>query len=884
MSNPVCLRKNHLKPTLACYLSPHSVGSDFYHIRIGTYIIPMPIALSILNWLASFFARLFKMTNFDVNHSIMTREMVENFCNNYYIPDEVHPVAPGRDKTITQFPEGKVGVYTRFFDYCGYRIPFTKFFMAVLRYFRIHISQLSPFGAARVSHFEVLTRVLDLAPSVTVFRAFYTRTYSDGLFSFAKRSPSSPSCFPKPPDSIKNWSDHFFWVDAKVFPIPVSLYVGGALEKDPAPHLTARQEQTVRLLENNKAPFRRYPECFLCLVGLSPYYPFDENTYPAFERPDGTDMGLLDFIKTADPRKVQAVEVQKKDDQVKLLESTSHCFMPLVTPAAGGSSSAAAPEVSAPEVPAPAEVEPENVVPEDTYLDLTGPDEVVATQPGKSKRKRLGKQSDTLPAKQLRKDHPSFATGTGGKTLAGLRQLMPTSPLVSRPSFQADIQAHVVQSARITDAPMYTAAATVTSARENVGITPTSDVAGSSQLETSEGSDDSFYKLSALNFTEAKRWYVPRWNITNDSLLDDGFSCRTLVDRICLESEVRSRTEHELELKEKLKGRYDARGRLVEEKDLEILRLKSLLAKEAERAERVETAEVVHFRDQVSVLTAEVSALKITIAQKDTDISLLYSRTTHLKSALDDSQAACAEAGSLINSLTSEKYRLSSEVYLLFRMLLCLFTFCNSQFSQVSTLHAAFQDFKEKAEAQQEEQAQVLYNHVAELEAHVMDISGRLEGELYPAYLTTLAGRRWFLTHEIQLAVLKCFKSPVYQGILGHALGRAMDFGMQEGLEAGHEHGVAGTPLSAVEAYNPEAARINYFDAVRALEDVDFPLVNLLKSKKDARMDEVLDCFILDGPLANLPEAAHLQPCLEQLSVPIHHSDDKAIVGETSLS
>ncbi|GKD43603.1 hypothetical protein Tco_1268248, partial [Tanacetum coccineum] len=161
-----------------------------------------------------------------------------------------------------------------------------------------------------------------------------------------------------------------------------------------------------------------FPECILCLVGLSSYYLFDENTYPAFERPDGTDMGLLDFIKTADPQKVQAVEVQKNNDQVKLLESTSHCFIPLVTPAAGGSSSAAAPEVSA-----PAEVEPENVVPEDTYLDLTGPDEVVTTQLGKSKRKRLGKQSDTLPSKQLRKDHPSFATGTGGKTLAGLRQL-----------------------------------------------------------------------------------------------------------------------------------------------------------------------------------------------------------------------------------------------------------------------------------------------------------------------------------------------------------------------------------------------------------------------------------------------------------------------------
>ncbi|GKE90870.1 hypothetical protein Tco_1571965, partial [Tanacetum coccineum] len=345
-------------------------------------------------------------------------------------------------------------------------------------------------------------------------------------------------------------------------------------------------------------------------------------------------------------------EVQKKDDLVKLLESMSHCFMPLVTPAVGGSSSTAAPEVSAPELSAPAEVEPENVVPEDTYLDLTRPDEVVATQSGKSKRKRLGKQGDTLPAKQLRKDHPSFATGTGGKTLAGLRQLMPTSPLVSRPSFQADIQAHVVQSARITDVPVYTAAATVTSARENVGITPTSDVAGSSQLETSEGSDDSFYELPALNSAEAKRCMDYEQLYTEFNM--------GAARQICLESEVRSRAEHEPELKEKLIGKYDARG-------------------------RAETAEVVRLRGQVSAFTGEVSVLKSTIAQKETDISLLDSRATYLKYAFDDSKAACAEPESLITSLTSERDRLTSKV---------------------STLHTAFQDFKEKAEAQQEEQAQ----------------------------------------------------------------------------------------------------------------------------------------------------------------------------------
>ncbi|GKE80297.1 hypothetical protein Tco_1550297, partial [Tanacetum coccineum] len=289
--------------------------------------------------------------------------------------------------------------------------------MAVLKYFRIYISQLSPSGAARVSHFEVLTRVLNLAPSVTVFRAFYTRSYSDGLFSFAKRSTTSPSCFIKHSDSIKNWTDHFSWVDSCAFPISVPLYTGGILETDSTPLLTVCQEETVR----HKAHFRRYPECFLCQVGLSKYYPFDDNSYPAYEYSNGSDMGLLDFIQTVDPQKVRAVEVQKGTDQVTLLESTKDYFMPLVIPAAGGSSSAAAAEVSV-----PTEERHESVAPEDAYLNLADLDEdaitvrqgeerVVSEQPKKVKKRKL-KQSDALPAKKLMTDHPSLVSGTDGKT------------------------------------------------------------------------------------------------------------------------------------------------------------------------------------------------------------------------------------------------------------------------------------------------------------------------------------------------------------------------------------------------------------------------------------------------------------------------------------
>ncbi|GKB04435.1 hypothetical protein Tco_0832578 [Tanacetum coccineum] len=523
------------------------------------------------------------------------------------------------------------------------------------------------------------------------------------------------------------------------------------------------------------------------------------------------DMGLLDFIKTADPRKVRAVEVQKGDDQVKLLESTQHCFMPLVIPAAGGSSSAAAAEI-----PAPTEGGQEDVAEEDAYLELADPDEgtamvrqseeeVVTEQSKKVKKRRLQKQSDVLPAKKLRTDHPALASGAGGKTLAGLEQIRPAGsrlpdreqfvfPSVAPPSQESegflDSSARTnlricttVESSSALAIPVDTTAAATTStgaaATTKLATDVNPDLAGPSHPEESEGSDDSFYSPTTLDPSEAKRWYVPRWSITNDSLLDDGFSCRTLVDRVappaffsalrsmdydqlytefnvgaarqvCLGAEVRSRAEHELELKEKLRVKYAARGRLLEEKDLEILKLKSKLAEK-----EAEAAEVIRLRDQVSslseeksALTAEVSALKITVTQKDHDISLLNSRATSLASTLDDAKVTCAEAGHKITSLASERDRLASE------------------------------DFKERMEVQQEQQAQELYNRVAELEAHVMDVSGRLEGEFYPTYLTTLAGRRWLLTHMIQLALLKCLKSPEYQGTLGHALGRAVDFGM----------------------------------------------------------------------------------------------------------
>ncbi|GKD95974.1 hypothetical protein Tco_1379871 [Tanacetum coccineum] len=416
------------------------------------------------------------------------------------------------------------------------------------------------------------------------------------------------------------------------------------LEKDSTPHLTTRQEKTVKLLESHKAPFRRYPEYFLCLVGLSPYYPFDENSYLAFEYPDESEIGLFDFIKTADPRKVQAIEVQKGDNQVKLLESTRDCFMSLVIPVAGGSSSAAVVEVSA-----PTEEGRKDVALEDAYLELADPDEgttavrqseeeVVTKQPKKVTKKRLVKQSDVIPAKKLRIDHPTLASGTGGKTLAGLEQIrpvgsrLPTRERLAFPSVAYSSQ----ESESLLDSSVET----------NLWIRTT--------VESSS-------TLGILVDTTAAATTSTRAVATTKFATDnDGFSCHTtLVDRVApttFFSSLRTMDYDQLYMKfnvgavrQVCLGAEVAGGERFRDPQVEV------------PTGGEEGAEVIRLRDQVSslsreksALTAEVSALKVTVTQKDHDISLLNSRATCLESTLDDAKVAFAEAGNKITSLASE--------------------------------------------------------------------------------------------------------------------------------------------------------------------------------------------------------------------------------------
>ncbi|GKD36150.1 hypothetical protein Tco_1251659 [Tanacetum coccineum] len=121
--------------------------------------------------------------------STISGEYLLKFTSEYGIPEDLHPELPGTEDTIVDFPEGKVGVYTKFFD--------------ILGYYQIHLSQLFVIGATKVGHFEITCCVLNIIPTLNLFRMFYIPSYNSGWMSFSKRPGKNTSqCYTKPLDSF----------------------------------------------------------------------------------------------------------------------------------------------------------------------------------------------------------------------------------------------------------------------------------------------------------------------------------------------------------------------------------------------------------------------------------------------------------------------------------------------------------------------------------------------------------------------------------------------------------------------------------------------------------------------------------------------------------
>ncbi|GJR03895.1 hypothetical protein Tco_0526879 [Tanacetum coccineum] len=723
----------------------------------------------------------------------LTWKALDVFCTKYHIPEEVHPVLPNQNDTMHERPAGKIGLYTRFFDYANFRLPLSTFLVDILRHFRINISQLSVIGAAKVSHFEILCRVYGIIPTVGLFRCFYVNSKKNGWMSFSKRSDNAPITLLCP------------------------------------------------------SPFRKFPEAFMCLVGLSRYYPLDEETYPRFLHKNGEDMDIFVFIYTPDPTKVKIVERERNDDEPLFLQTT-----------VGSGRGADIQLVS----------EATNTVAED----------VAPLQPRRQRKRKtvvVDAGEASHPPKKLREDHgtpsrPSVA----GKSRSAVQRLlagavlnpdvgvaaMPTLPFITSsvsatPEHEGEDHTNSVTGLNLrtigasqrfvissdsshhsgtnvaeaevdslirSSVPIMTIVTTVTSTVDPAAVAKEKPVepslfgAASSSAGGTDPTPGGFSDRTGSDFlvggirtvidpdTNLQKTYVPRWSVTNGSCLDDGRICRDMVDefappkffvsirgmehdqlftefnvraarQMSLSAEVRMRAECNIKEKRRLKSVVNEQAELLKAREDEIKNLKAqLLLKEAEAAKAI-------------CLRAEASKFKA---------------VTDLAASVAVREREVADLDTLVHELEVSSSRLQEKV--------TVYEDCMGQLKK-------FQDNRMKE----------VNDKFDKLYADFIEMALYFKERFYPHLLTTIYDRRSLLTEGVELAITKCLNSPKYLSALGAAIGKAIEKGMQDELSAGITNGKEGM-----------------------LQNVNFPLLVELKSNKDASIEAVIYDKVVIGATA----------------------------------
>ncbi|GJX08845.1 hypothetical protein Tco_0196777 [Tanacetum coccineum] len=766
---------------------------------------------------------------------VLTQEHLDAICAKYFVPEEVHPQLPSPDATMHERPAGKVGMYTRFFDYANYRIPFSTFFVSVLTHFRIPFSQLSVFGSAKVSHFEILCRVCNIEPSVSLFRYFYTHNYKNGWFGFTKR-PNVRACYSKNLDSVKNWNGHFFRVDEFVLPANArfSWFSGSNIVKDRAP-----------------APYE---------YNGSNVNPYCSKAPPPPLR--SLEMNLNAFIRTADPCKVRIVERARGENERPIVTVAKHRTVTLLPTSVVRSFGELSASVER-EFAGDASVGDggdqgfysvggqDNVEP---TVPITEPVETEAPVPKRTKKKRVIRGSERTPAashppKRLRADYGATGgSATGGKSPSVLNRLLqdsrlmveqgapalPTLPFITSSALNCGSEVDFCQALlfRIRKCGRHPSVFGSSSSSEKTDRT----------LSLFTGRLGSGFAAGSIRADEVigaglEEIYVPEWTVSKGFELNEGHSCANMIDHFtppAFFKTVRG-MEHE---------QLFAEFNVSAARNLSLSSEGSLEAKLLPpRKQQRPTFECMN-RDSLKL---KVMSLESTIAEKDCELSDLGASSSSLKS----------QNQSLVNQVLSTDLPVEKlEMY-------------------VGSL--------KRLDEFQDNLMRPLDTRLAEIDTDFTRCCMCFQESFYPHLLNVVAGRRWLLTHGMKLLVAKCLNSTEYMEALGHAFGHATEKGMQQGLAAGIEHGQAVRCLTDLEAYIP-SAEADFNSVVRDLRDLNFPLLHELSNKKDASTWDIMDLLRLDDAVAEALGMTDLQPDVSQLMVPVHHKQDRVVIGSQALS
>ncbi|GJW92521.1 hypothetical protein Tco_0170074 [Tanacetum coccineum] len=657
-------------------------------------------------------------------------------------------------------------------------------------------------------------------------------------------------------------------------------------------------------------------------------------------------MDLNAFIRTADPRKVRIVERARAENERPIVTVAKHRTVTLLPTSVVRSSGELSASVER-EFVGDASVGDggdqgfDSVGGQDNVEPTVPVTEPVGTEipgPKRSKKKRVARESERMPAashppKRLRADYGTTGgSATGGKSPSVLNRLLqdsrltveqgvpalPTLPFITSsvtaspleeggdrtdsatgPSLRtigpsarfvvlSDSSHHSgaksadpeVDSLVRSAAPIMTEATTVATVATTVAIpanvskdksAPHPSVFGSSS--SSEKTDrtlslftrrsGSGFDAGSIRAEEAmgaglEETYVLEWTVTRGFELNDGRLCANMIDHFTPPAFFKtvSGMEHK---------------QLFTEFNVSAARNLSL-SSEAKK----ESAEVAQLRAQVSGLEATENSLRGEVAStKDHNVLLeqecnsLKLKVTGLESTIAEKDHELSDLGAPSSSLKSQNQSLVHELEI--------------SSADLREKLKMYEGSLKQLEEFQDNLMGPLRTRLAEIDTDFTWCCMRFQESFHPHLLNIVAGRRWLLTHGMKLLVVKCLNSNEYMEALGHAFGRAIEKGMQEGLAAGIEHGQAGRCLTDLEAYIP-SAEADFNSAIRDLRDLNFPLLQELSNKKDASTWDIMDLLRLDDVVAETLGMTDLQPDVSQLMVPVHHKQDRVVIGSQALS
>nr|GEU43819.1 hypothetical protein [Tanacetum cinerariifolium] len=528
----------------------------------------------------------------------ISHEYLLEFMSEYGILKALHPELLRPDDRIVDFPEGKVGVYTKFFEFANVRLPLSQFLFDILGYYQIHLSQLSVIGVAKVSHFEINCCVLNITPTLSLFRVFYTPSFNSGWMSFSKRpGKNTPQCYTKPLDSQK---------------LEQPLFLGGR-EGVPDCHGLAH-ECSKRWDADREHIFRRSRNN----TGYTPHSHLKTARGATFLSgtkshilPGGRDMDLFSLIRAPNLTKVKTGSRPRAAHEVPLLTVTAN----------RGN--------MAPEVPPPEDVSTTRGAPEAGQAER-----VAATDPSafKESRKRGHDGIDAnAPPKVLRRDHadprPTGST-RGGKSLAAIELGMgSTRPA---PVFQGTAAAEDPESEN-------TSFASVVGSPETI-YRPEWGIANGSILDTPEACQD------LVDHVAPPGYFLELRHLRNDDFLRQ-YNIN-LARRVAMGSQLRLRFEQEAKLLKKSVAQVARRDKRIQAREHEIKNMGALLEAEADMKKAAE--------DQSAKLSQGLENMRALFSDLQVSNDHLSQQVATLQEQYEDNrlEQRCAEMDARLDALS----------------------------------------------------------------------------------------------------------------------------------------------------------------------------------------------------------------------------------------